>query len=233
MPGSFCAIDPAPVNIGNDEKDHATDDCGDHYPVEQVDVIHNWRMLGTWLIMAQPCTWEVGCGTRMAALALYQKVLAQCDPCLWIIHFGNIVNSVTVCANRLIRGLVGKLFCKEFYVRPVKVSYIGVEHFCRYSIFIHDLWVSMAIRAQCGCAVAEGCSGWVADLVHPMTIGTGGHVHIALISESLAMHAGFILFVLITMTLCARLGNMQARGDGQLAALRADDTGLRVWVMAV
>ena len=135
--------------------------------------------------------------------------------------------------NALFVGWSGNCSAKSFTVVAVKISYIGVQHFCRYPIFIHDLWVSVTIGAQCGCAVAEGCSGWIADLVHPMTIGTGGHVQIALISESLAMHAGLVLFVLFTMTLCARLGNMQARSDGQLAALRANDPGLCMWVVAV
>src|SRR6185436_2992099 len=94
-----------PVNIGDDEEDHAANDCGDHNLIKQIDVIHNWVMLRAWHIVTHPRAGEVGGGIRVTSLTFDQQVLAQGNACLGRIHFCNVMYTMTICANRFVRWL--------------------------------------------------------------------------------------------------------------------------------
>ena len=138
MLDSFDAIDDAPVNIGDNEEDHASQHGGDEEFIEEVDVIDNGVVFGAGFVVAHPCGGEIGGDIGMAALAFDDQIIAQGNACLHVIHFGDVMHAVTVGADWFVGGLPGEFFFKEFYGCAMEIRHIGIEYVCGNSILVHD-----------------------------------------------------------------------------------------------
>lgn len=73
----------------------------------------------------------------MAFLAGDQQVFFYLYPFLRIVRTGDVVNSMTVVADRHIHLLVRVLLLEQSDGSPMKISHVRIEHLGREAIFLH------------------------------------------------------------------------------------------------
>jgi len=218
------AVQDTARRVENDKAEHAADDDGDENRVEQINVIDR-RILGrTGVIVTHPRRREISRRVGMALLAGLEQIFLD-DTRPWIFHASNVVDAVTVVADRFVRRRVRRLLLEQLDGRTVKIGDIRVQHISREVVLFHLGFVGVAGRANLRRFQAERVRRWIGNVVDAVTANTGRHVGIGLIEQRRAVHGRFVLIEDRAVAQAARLRNLGTRVIGWRDVVRGMTIG--------
>ncbi len=166
-------------NLENEPDDYE----GDEYLICNPGQEYERRLFHAWLIMRQPCVWEMLVRIMMAFLASLEKIFFN-NGLVASAVADDIVRTVTIRTNGngLARHIVLALLHFIKAERDaMEIAQVGFHNVCRETVFAHDLILSVTVAAYFGNPVTVINRKRVLDRVRRMTIDANRHVLIVLI----------------------------------------------------
>src|SRR3990172_13383435 len=125
-------VEDAPCGIGDDEHHHHAQHARNEDLVEQIDEVHERRVLTAGRIVAEPGRGKVLLRARMTLLACRQQVLLDVDRAGRISRREDVVHAMAVDTHRLV-GLLARDGCLEQDRLAVEIGQVCLQQIGRAS----------------------------------------------------------------------------------------------------